>query len=152
MKTKIPPPLVMIFFGICILLSKRVFPTIDFGIDYGAFTYFGFIFYILSACLIVTSINAFRKKQTTVNPLKPDSASSLVTSGVFKITRNPMYLAMLLVLVGLTFQQNAPGGILCAVLFIIYITKFQIVPEEEAMSKLFGDMFDDYKNKVRRWI
>lgn len=148
MKTKIPPPIIMIFFGTCILLSKRIFPNIDFG----NVAYVGFLFYGLAAFLILNSISTFRKHKTTVNPLKPESASSLVTSGVFQITRNPMYLAMAFILIALSIHRSAVGGIVFIPLFIGYITKFQIIPEEAAMQKLFGDEFSTYKNKVRRWL
>jgi protein-S-isoprenylcysteine O-methyltransferase Ste14 len=148
MKNKIPPPLVMLFFGVCIFLSKRFLPTIDIDI----LVYVGFVFYLIAAFLIINAGVAFQKNQTAVNPLKPESASCLVTSGVFKYTRNPMYLAMLFVLIGISINKSIFGGMIFAPLFVLYITVFQILPEEEAMTKLFGEEFEHYKNKVRRWL
>jgi protein-S-isoprenylcysteine O-methyltransferase Ste14 len=148
MKTKIPPPLVMIFFGICIFVSKKILPEIDIG----AFGYLGFVFYSIAAFLIISAGAAFRKHQTTVNPLKPDSASSLVSSGVFKYSRNPMYLAMVFMLIGVSLNKNILGGVIFTPIFAWYITIFQIIPEEESMAKLFGEEFDNYRSKVRRWL
>jgi protein-S-isoprenylcysteine O-methyltransferase Ste14 len=148
MKTKIPPPLVMIFFGVCIFLSKRFLPTIDIGV----LTYVGFAFYLIAAFLIINAGSAFRKHQTTVNPFKPESASSLVSSGVFSYSRNPMYLGMLFVLIGISINKSIFGGVIFTPLFVLYITVFQIFPEEEAMTKLFGEEFEQYRSKVRRWI
>ena len=95
--------------------------------------------------------NSF-KNQTTINPLNPYQASFLVNSGIFGFTRNPMYLGMLLILMSISFKFNILGGILICILFKIYITRFQIMPEEEAMEKIFGKDFVEYKKKVRRWI
>ncbi len=148
MKTKVPPPLVMIFFAVCIAVSKRFLPVIDLGM----ITNLGFGLYIIAAFLIVSAGATFRKHQTTLNPLKPNSTSSLVTSGVFKYSRNPMYLAMLFVLIGISINKSIFGGMIFAPLFVLYITVFQILPEEEAMSKLFSEEFEHYKNKVRRWL
>lgn len=94
----------------------------------------------------------FRKHKTTINPLKPDSASHLVTSGVFRISRNPMYLGMLLILIGITVRFNPIGGGLICLIFWGFITKFQIIPEEVAIQKLFPKEFSVYSNKTRRWL
>ena len=80
--------------------------------------------------VIVFAIKSFKDYKTTINPLKPETASSLVTSGVFKYTRNPMYLGLLLILIYLSLIFNVVGGCLVSLGFIIYITKFQIIPEE----------------------
>ena len=73
-------------------------------------------------------------------------------SGVFKYSRNPMYLGMVFILLALSFRFNLVGGILFTSIFIMYITKFQIIPEEAAMKSIFGEDFNKYKNKTRRWI
>ena len=106
---------------------------------------FGFI-------ILITAVKSFKKHQTTINPLNPDQASTLVNSGIFSFTRNPMYLGMLFILLSISFNFNILGGIIICFLFKIYITIFQIMPEEEAMEKIFGKDFVEYKNKVRRWI
>ena len=84
--------------------------------------------------------------------MRPEKASHLVTSGIFKISRNPMYFAMLLVLLSITIKFNIIGGTAMSFAFVFFITKFQIIPEEIAMQKLFGGEFDRYKKRTRRWI
>ncbi|MCW0232664.1 MAG: isoprenylcysteine carboxylmethyltransferase family protein [Ferrovibrio sp.] len=95
---------------------------------------------------------AFRRVKTTVNPLHPERASTLVQSGVYRITRNPMYLALLLFLLAwAVFLSNAwtlPGPLA----FLLYITRFQIVPEERALSARFGAAYTAYCTRVRRWL
>lgn len=84
--------------------------------------------------------------------MKPDSASALVTGGIYKITRNPMYLGFLLILLGWTvFLSNLFAYALLPV-FVIYMNRFQIVPEENALDTLFGNEYRFYKSKVRRWL
>jgi protein-S-isoprenylcysteine O-methyltransferase Ste14 len=102
--------------------------------------------------MLITAVLSFKKYQTTVNPLRPEKASQLVTSGIFKFSRNPMYFAMLLVLLSITVKFNILGGAAMSVAFVFFITTFQIIPEELAMKKLFGGEFDLYQKSTRRWI
>ncbi|MFQ3324666.1 MAG: protein-S-isoprenylcysteine O-methyltransferase Ste14 [Pseudomonadales bacterium] len=95
---------------------------------------------------------SFRLAKTTVNPLKPESASSLVVSGVFKISRNPMYVGFALLLLAWCVYLLAPVLLMILLLFMAVITRFQIIPEERAMLKLFGEEFIDYQKAVRRWF
>ena len=95
---------------------------------------------------------AFRKAKTTVNPLHPDRASALVHTGVYRITRNPMYLGMALGLLSWAVYLAAPAALLGPVAFVAYITRFQIKPEEQALAARFGSEFAQYKGTVRRWL
>tara|TARA_X000000368_G_scaffold408227_1_gene388613 strand:- start:586 stop:906 length:321 start_codon:yes stop_codon:yes gene_type:complete len=106
----------------------------------------------LGLFVFISAVRSFRKQKTTVNPLEPSQASSLVTSGIFKFSRNPMYLGMLIILLSTSFKFNLIGGMIISLFFYIFITKFQIIPEEEAMNELFGDKFTQYSNTTRRWI
>ena len=98
------------------------------------------------------SLLQFFSKKTSINPVTPDSASTLVNKGLYAFTRNPMYLALLLLLMawGL-FLGNAFNTLLAAG-FVSYMNAFQIIPEEEALEKIFGTEFLNYKIKVRRWF
>ena len=84
--------------------------------------------------------------------MKPNETSKLVTDGFFKITRNPMYLGMLLFLLGLSIYNGLIVGLIFLPLFVGYITYFQIIPEEDAMLEILGEEFKVYMKKVRRWI
>jgi len=110
--------------------------------------------FLAVAGLVVVALGviSFRQAKTTVNPMKPDSASSLVVGGIYRITRNPMYLGFLLVLLGwAVFLSNLFAYALVPV-FVIYMHRFQIAPEERSLEKLFGTEFRAYKAKVRRWL
>lgn len=106
----------------------------------------------LGLVIIVISVREFMRVKTTVNPIKIDEASALVTSGPFGFTRNPMYLGMLLILTGIAVWLGQLSGLIALPLFIAYITRFQIMPEEAVMRQIFGDAFVAYSRKTRRWI
>jgi len=147
-QNKIPPPIVTLFFGLCIYFSRDYFLSYE----YKLLDILSYIFYFSGFFVLVLAVSLFKKQNTTVNPIKIENASSLVTSGVFEYSRNPMYLGMALILLGLALMFNMIGGILFTLLFTIYITKFQIKPEEEVMERLFGEDFLKYKLNVRMWL
>jgi protein-S-isoprenylcysteine O-methyltransferase Ste14 len=95
---------------------------------------------------------AFRRAKTTVNPLKPETTSSLVTDGVYRFTRNPMYVGLALVLLAWALFVSSPLAFLGPLVFILYITRFQIIPEERVLSAMFGTAYSEYQAKVRRWL
>jgi len=148
LKTKIPPPIVTILFAIMIFYFSDNFAYIDFPFK----IYISIFFIVLGFIVTFSSARNFKKKDTTVNPMKPNETSKLVTDGFFKITRNPMYLGMLLFLLGLSIYNGLIVGLIFLPLFVGYITYFQIIPEENAMLELFGEEFTVYMKKVRRWI
>jgi protein-S-isoprenylcysteine O-methyltransferase Ste14 len=100
----------------------------------------------------LAGVVSFKKARTTVNPLKPETSSVLVDSGVFRFTRNPMYLALLLALLAWGLMLNHLWPLVWAPVFVCYMNRFQIQPEERALEKQFGKAFLDYKNQVRRWL
>tara|TARA_B100001057_G_C22818516_1_gene938451 strand:- start:525 stop:977 length:453 start_codon:yes stop_codon:yes gene_type:complete len=148
MNNKIPPPIVTLFFGLCIFFSKSYFPDFNNQI----FNVLGVISILLGITILFLAVRLFNKQNTTVNPIKIEKASSLVVAGIFQYSRNPMYLGMLFVLTGLMFKFNLIGGFIFTLLFMLFMTVFQIKPEEQIMSKLFGDEFNEYKKKVRMWL
>lgn len=148
METKIPPPLVTLAFGLSIYFSRGLFPAVE--ITYSL--YLGIFLLLLGFFILISAVRLFRKDQTTVNPLSPEQATKLVTDGIFKYSRNPMYLGMTLVLGSMAVFFNLLGGVILIALFCLYITKFQIIPEERAMRDLFSDDFDKYTKVTRRWI
>jgi len=100
----------------------------------------------------LAGVASFYRARTTVNPHKPGNASSLVTSGVYRFTRNPMYVGMLLVLIGWAVYQGGLLPLLVTLLFIPYMTRFQIVPEERVMLTMFDTEYERYRQRVRRWV
>jgi protein-S-isoprenylcysteine O-methyltransferase Ste14 len=94
----------------------------------------------------------FRRANTTVNPLEPQAASSLVTTGIFRYTRNPMYLGLLFLLVAWAVLLSSPFALLGPIAFVTYTGRFQIAPEERALAALFGAEYAAYQARVRRWL
>ena len=107
---------------------------------------------IAGIALAVLALKEFRRAQTTINPLKPETASNFVKSGVFRFTRNPMYLGMLLIALSSIAFYGSAWCLIAVAAFVAFITRFQIIPEERAMTSLFGKEYDAYKANTRRWI
>lgn len=98
------------------------------------------------------SVSRFRRAGTTLNPHRPDESSRLVTDGIFRRSRNPMYLALLICLVSWCVYLGAILGWLFLPLFVVVIARLQIEPEERALRERFGEEYEDYVSRVRRWI
>ncbi len=148
MNNKIPPPIVTLICGLSIYFSRQFFPEFIFNFS----NFLSISFLLLGMGILFISAASFKKHQTTINPLKPHKASLLIVSGVFSFSRNPMYLGMALILISISIKFNLMGGLLITILFISFITKFQIIPEEAAMQKLFPEQFASYQHNTRRWI
>jgi protein-S-isoprenylcysteine O-methyltransferase Ste14 len=112
----------------------------------------GGVILFLGITTAVLAILLFKKEKTTVNPMNPEETTSLVTTGIFSITRNPMYLGLFLSISSTVLFFGSWFGIIILMFFVWYITKFQIIPEEEAIEKLFSNKYDEYRQNVRRWI
>jgi len=102
--------------------------------------------------LDLSGLVAFVLRHTTVNPLRPLKSTALVTTGVYRFTRNPMYLGMAGLLTAWAVWLGALLPFAGPVLFVLYITRFQIRPEERVLTDLFGPAYTDYTQRVRRWI
>jgi len=127
-------------------LGPRV--VVPFGVRVGVALALG----VIGLSISISGIRSFRRAKTTINPSKPSAASSLVTSGVYRYTRNPMYLGLLVTLVGWAMFLSNPLALLAVPLFVLYINRLQINPEERVLSALFGAEYAAYKEKVRRWL
>ena len=102
--------------------------------------------------IALAGVVEFRRARTTFNPLAPERASALVTTGVYRITRNPMYLGMLLVLLGWAVWLGNAAAFVGLPLFVAVLNLLQIAPEERVLRERFGDAFTRYAARVRRWI
>jgi protein-S-isoprenylcysteine O-methyltransferase Ste14 len=150
LELKIPPTIVLIVTALLMWLISRTVPAFAFEFPARNLCAIGF-----AAAGLITAISGvatFRRAKTTVNPLKPQSASSLVSWGVYRITRNPMYLGGLLILTGWAIFLSTPVAFLFLPAYIFYMNLFQIGPEERALTSLFGSEFIAYKSRVRRWL
>ena len=147
---RIPPPMVVITAAIAMWFLAalppfaQVFPVVRMVAVVGMA--------VAGVAFSLSGVMAFRRAKTTVNPLKPGSASSLVSGGVYKITRNPMYVGMLFLLLAWAAFLWSPWPLIGVLGFAAFIGRFQIAPEERALLTLFGAEFTAYKARVRRWL
>jgi protein-S-isoprenylcysteine O-methyltransferase Ste14 len=150
LELKIPPVAVAIIFAALMWLVSAVLPKMDFGGTFHSAAVIIFLF--AGAAFANTGIVSFRRARTTVHPMKPDSATELVTSGIYSITRNPMYVGLLFVLTAWGIYIESAYSLLLLIPFVAYMNKFQIKPEERALRRIFGDAYDSYVLRVRRWL
>ena len=106
----------------------------------------------IGVLIAVLALRQFRAAETTIDPLTPEEASSLVRSGVFGHSRNPMYVGLILVLTGWCIWLGSLANVLVLVAFFVLITELQIKPEEAALRTLFGNEYEDYCRDVRKWL
>ncbi|MBW4474441.1 MAG: isoprenylcysteine carboxylmethyltransferase family protein [Stenomitos rutilans HA7619-LM2] len=150
LETKVPPPIVAAIFGLGMWALATVVPIVD--VSASARMVATLVVAIAAACFAVAAVVSFRQAKTTINPVNPDSASSLVSSGIYGISRNPMYVGLVLLLVAWTIYLSSPWSLIGVFGFILYVNRFQITPEERALTALFGDQFLSYQATVRRWL
>ncbi|GGB61136.1 isoprenylcysteine carboxyl methyltransferase [Roseibium aquae] len=151
MKLVVPPPVVGLTGAAGIWGMVTLAPGL--AIDFPGKTALGLGFAVAGLLLEGWGVGRFIRRKTTVNPLRPQKASSLVIEGPYRFTRNPMYLGLALLLTAWSLHLGAvlPGALVIAAV-LWYLTEFQIKPEEAALEILFGAQYHAYKSRVRRWI
>lgn len=150
MSIKIPP--VVVFLVSLGLMFGAYFIAPGWAFDFMFRITLSRVFLVMGVLTSFSGVMAFRMHHTTVDPLHPEKASSLVTRGIYKYTRNPMYVGMAAILIGAAIRLGHPISVLFVGLFIGFIDRFQIVPEEKALQKIFGDAYTRYCEQVGRWI
>ena len=147
---KIPPPAVgaliaAAMWGVAELGPQFSFPSWQRYAAIGILAAAGVAFDVLG-------LLAFRASRTTINPLRPERSSALVTGGVYRVTRNPMYVGMGLFLLAWAIHLSSLLPLAGPVVFVLYITRFQIQPEERVLKGIFGAEYLAYAARVRRWL
>lgn len=150
LELRVPPLALVIVFAILMMLLAQMVPGADYSVPAQPLPAIGVA--VLGAAAVVAGVVAFRRHKTTVNPFTPDQTSSLVTSGIYRFTRNPMYLGFLLVLAGWSLYLANWVAVLLLPVFVVYMNRFQIEPEERALREKFGQSFIEYMSAVRRWL
>jgi protein-S-isoprenylcysteine O-methyltransferase Ste14 len=150
LELKIPPPALAAGLALLMWLTSRLLDPSPAALS----VRLGMALFLVAVGLgiSVAGMLAFRRAATTVNPFKPQTASSLVTCGVYRWTRNPMYAGLLLTLSGWAAFLWSAAALPWLAVFVLYMNRFQIVPEERVLSGLFGAGYASYKARVRRWI
>jgi len=150
MKPLLPPPIQGLIAGTMVWGIGRLLP--GFAVSFAAQKPIAIVLAVTGLVIDLTAAFAFRRAKTTVNPMAPEKANALVVSGLYTVSRNPMYLGLVLILCGWALWLGRPAGLIPIVLFTTAITFLQIRPEEKALEDKFGDAYRDYKKQVRRWI
>lgn len=150
LETKIPAPVVAIAVG---ALMKLYASIAQVSLDASPLlAEIGIRLSQLSAVIALLAFASFGLARTTINPLDPSRASALVTGGIYRVSRNPMYLSLLLLLIAYALRLGSWVAWLGPALFAMYVTRFQIIPEERILEVKFGAAFLAYKSRTRRWI
>lgn len=150
MKLKVPPVFVFIVFGLLMYLLSYCLPIGYF--DFYGRKYLIYILGVIAGIVGVISVLQFFKAKTTIDPRDPEKASKLVVNGVYKYSRNPMYLGLLMLLLVWAIWLANAFNILLVAGFVSYMNKFQIIPEEKTLGALFGKSYRQYCSLVRRWF
>ena len=150
LELKIPPVAMGLIVGSVMWAAARFVPVFNFALPAGRLI--AAVLAVAGVVIALLGVVSFRRAKTTVNPLQPAAASSLVISGIYRRTRNPMYLGLLLVLLGWGALLANALAIVFAAAFIPLMNRLQILPEERFLAARFGPAFTAYQSAVRRWI
>jgi protein-S-isoprenylcysteine O-methyltransferase Ste14 len=150
LEARVPPPAVMLIAALLIWAIRRTWPELGLFIPGRRAIYWTLL--VVGVVVAVAGVFEFRRVRTTVNPMRPANASSLVTSGIYRFTRNPMYVGDVLILLAVVVFFSHPLGLAGVVLFVAWMNLLQIPAEERALRERFGEAYDAYCARVRRWI
>ena len=150
LELKVPPLIVVAIAALLMWAVARVTPRLT--LSYQGRVLVVTALLVSGIAIVIMGVLAFRKASTTVDPRLPENASHIVSSGIYRFTRNPMYLGMLVVLLAWAVNLSNVGTLVVPVLFALYITRWQIVPEERALAEKFGAEYEAYCKAVRRWL
>lgn len=149
LESKVPPPAIVIVMAVFMWLLSRAAPSLHFELPAHNWLAVGLV--VAGFVIGISGVVTFRKAKTTVNPLRPH-ASSLVTWGVYAISRNPMYLGGLTMLLGWAILLSNALAFVFLPVYVLYLSRFQIAPEERVLTSLFGETYVAYQARTRRWL
>ena len=150
LELKIPPPLVTLLFALLMWAVARLAPVVE--MQAGVRTVSAIVLALAGVAISFAGMRLFRRASTTVSPTRPQAASTLVTTGIYRVTRNPMYLGLVCVLVAWAVFLSSAWSLLGPLGFVLYMTRFQIKPEERILARLFGPTYSAWCARVRRWL
>ena len=149
--TRIIPPPVALLIGIGLTYGiSRLWPQTT--VDWVGLAWIGGLLFATGAGLMLAAVWSLWRAHTTIDPFRPERAQHLVTSGIYRISRNPIYLGDALLLAGAAVWLGQPLGLLAVILFVLFIDRFQIRSEEAALARHFGGQFTTYRQRTRRWL
>ncbi|MFW5954174.1 MAG: methyltransferase family protein [Guyparkeria sp.] len=146
----IPPPVALLI-GIALIYALSIhLPATN--IDLPGDAWIAGLLFVAGLGLMLAAARALQRAHTTINPIWPDHAKHLVTSGIFRFSRNPIYLGDSVILLGMVFWFGNWLGIAVVALFVLFIDRFQVRAEERALTRLFGEGYREYLSRTRRWF
>lgn len=150
LELKIPPPVIAVLCALSMSACERLLPPCALVAPWNE----GLITLLIlgGLGLDLMAFRAFRQGRTTINPLRPDRSSKLVSHGIYRLTRNPMYLGQGLLLAAWALWLNQALALLVLPVYVAWLTRFQILPEERILGEKFGLAYAEYQRHVRRWI
>ena len=150
LELKIPPAMLVVIFGLLMwLINQQV------GVTWLTGSWqqvVASLISLLALLCVVAGVVSFQRAQTTVDPMHPEKTSAVVTTGIYQYSRNPMYLGFLLLLLAWVFKLGNPITLIMLPLFVWYMNRFQIQPEERILAQQFGEDYTQYQQQVRRWL
>jgi protein-S-isoprenylcysteine O-methyltransferase Ste14 len=150
LELKVPPVAVVLVIALAMWLASVVAPAFHVSLPWRRGVALALV--VSGVAIALSGVISFRRAKTTVNPLKPEAATALVESGIYRFSRNPMYLGFLVALLGwAAYLENVLAALPLPV-FVLYMNRYQIVPEERALLACFGETYSVYAARVRRWI
>ena len=150
LELKIPPPVVTLAVGVLMWALARLLPALHFTMPLRGVLATAFA--VAGLALVVACALQFRRAGTTVNPMRPARVTTLVDTGLYRFSRNPIYLGDALLLVGWGVWLGNVASIASITVFVWYLNRFQIEPEERVLRAAFGPAYDAYRARVRRWV
>lgn len=150
LELRIPPPIVALLIAAGMWWIAQVTPLIE--LPATSRIAVALILGVFGIGFTAAGVSAFRSAKTTVNPMKPETATTLMHTGVYGVSRNPMYLGLVVALTGWAIFLSAVLALVGPIAFVAFMNRFQIAPEEKALSQTFGAGYDVYRSKVRRWL
>lgn len=150
LELKVPPPVVALVVAVLMWVGWRLTPSL--GLPLAVRAAVAALPAAAGGVLGVSAIALFLKARTTIEPMKPYETCMIVDTGVYRLTRNPMYLGLTLILVAWALLLGNVVSLALVALFPLYITRFQIRPEERALAARFGERYETYRARVRRWV
>lgn len=150
LELKVPPLALVVVLAAAMWLGARLVPSLSFAFPGRT----GAVVVLAAAGVLVVLAGAFafRRARTTVDPRQPTKSAALVSGGVYRVSRNPMYVGFVLLLAAWGVHLANLLALAALPAFVAYVTRFQIVPEERALRAKFGRAFDEYARSVRRWL
>jgi protein-S-isoprenylcysteine O-methyltransferase Ste14 len=150
LEKRIPPVALVLAVGLLMWLIAEAGPQFEIGerLRLAAAT----TLFLLGALIALAGVLAFRSSKTTVDPRKPEATSAMVTSGVYRYSRNPMYVGFGLWLLAWGVFLASAWALIGVIVFVVYMNRFQIAPEERALREIFGEDYRAYERRVRRWL